>query len=210
MQTLSLQVAMTSGQDCETVPLLFHSKDATDTPQEVWVTPRGELRPKPTRKRSKGRARPLLTLLCRDGGAPQPSWLMLPLDRDLLHNGVRPLPLAVLQPGDVLAVGEYRWFAAEVWQASPFPAPASVAERECPVCGGYLSAANVVQCPCGRYYHLEMPEDPDNENALNCYLTAGECGLCHKEPSLEPQFLPTPPEELIHPADAEAALASVV
>lgn len=123
------------------------------------------------------------------------TWWLAPRVPALTINGLAPLPLAALEAGDLLAVGPQHWFVAALWIVQPQPAPDSLADRPCPVCGGALSLAPVCQCPCGRYYHLEKPGASDDEDALNCYL-AGPCGLCGREPTLDPQLLPDPPERL--------------
>jgi hypothetical protein len=124
-------------------------------------------------------------------------WWLAPRHPSLAVNGVAPLPLAALEPGDLLSSGAAWWLVASLWTAEPRPAPAELAGRQCPVCGGPLSAANVCQCPCGRFYHLEAPDAGDNEQVLNCYLAA-PCGLCGRQPTLEPTFWPEPAESLFH------------
>ena len=72
--------------------------------------------------------------------------------------------------------------------------PAST--RPCPVCGGELGWAPDVECPCGRWMHLERPDRPGDKDSLNCYLEADECGECRRRTSLDPQFVPEVPEKL--------------
>jgi len=124
------------------------------------------------------------------------SWWLIPRSAMVSINGVQPFPLAALDRGVLLTFGGHRWLVASQWAPTPCPAPQSVANRDCPVCGGALSLAPVIQCPCGRYYHLENPGDADNPGLLNCYLS-GACGMCGREPSLKPQLLPTPDEKLL-------------
>jgi len=57
--------------------------------------------------------------------------------------------------------------------------------------------APVVQCACGRWTHLERPEQPQSPDALNCYLAAGTCGDCGRAATLKPQIVPEPPEKLL-------------
>ena len=183
------------------------SDDCVESPLILWVDRHARLRVSPAaklRRKDRGIAR----LLYRESNANS-KWLFAPSSDGIVHNGIRPLPLAIVEPGDVLAFGKLSWLTSELWRPVPALAPEAVAEKECSVCGAALKLAAVIQCPCGRYYHLERPEQPDDPEALNCYLTAGMCGLCQRKPSLDPQFLPVPPEELISPDDLETALASV-
>jgi hypothetical protein len=126
----------------------------------------------------------------------EPHWWLIPRTNLLALNGVRMLPLAALEPGDFLTAGIHRWLVTVHWTPEPIAAPEAIASRECPVCGGCLSLSPVIRCPCGRYYHLEKPEAPDDANALNCYLT-GRCNVCQREPSLEARYLPCAEEKLL-------------
>lgn len=139
----------------------------------------------------------LATLVCRICSATaDPHWWLVPKSAVMELNGIRPLPLATIEPGDLLTAGNRCWLVTMLWTLQPAPAPEHVAARECPVCGGPLSLAPVVRCPCGRYYHLEKPDDPGDSQSLNCFLT-GPCGVCHREASLEPKFLPSAEERLL-------------
>jgi hypothetical protein len=124
-------------------------------------------------------------------------WWLVPSCDGLTINGVVPLPLSALEAGDLLAVGSDWWLVVSQWTAEPAPAPAELADKPCPVCGGTLRLAPVCRCRCGRYYHLEAPQNPDDGQALNCYL-AGPCGLCSRPPSLEPMLSPEPPAKLLN------------
>jgi len=142
---------------------------------------------------------PLAAIICRPGnGADDYSWFLIPRWCLLTVNGVRPLGLAALDAGAILACGHWRWLVTSQWAPSPRPVPEALAKRECPVCGGELGLAPIVRCQCGRYYHLENPRDRDNPALLNCYLS-GPCGLCGAEPSLESKLFPEPDEKLLSP-----------
>jgi len=131
-----------------------------------------------------------------------PLGYLIPRQGELRLDGVAPLTLAMLHPGTLLSIGARRWFVTTQWQPEPSPAPAELAERKCPVCGGELKLAPVVQCTCGRYYHLEKPDAAASEPVLNCFL-AGACGLCNRPPSLEPVLTPEPPEKLMDVVSGE-------
>jgi len=138
----------------------------------------------------------LATLTSRNNpGSDKTVWWLIPRSRLLIVNGIRPMPLVALERGDLLAHGTHHWMVASLWVPVPITAPKSVAKRECPVCGAQLDMAPVLQCSCGRYYHLEDPDDPENPKKLNCYL-ASPCGLCRREPALEPRLVPEPDEKL--------------
>lgn len=184
------------------------SDECHDSPMVLWLTKQNELRISPAAKVGRKPHR-IASLLFRQAANENSQWLLTPLSDQVIHNGIRPFTLAVLEPGDVLACQNQSWLTSELWRPTPSQAPEAVAEKECSVCGGPLNLAPVIQCPCGRYYHLEKPETPDDPQALNCYLTAGMCGLCERKPSLDPQFLPIPPEELIPQETLETAIASV-
>jgi hypothetical protein len=135
-------------------------------------------------------------------------WWLVPRHASLAINGVAPLPLAALEPGDLLSVGPAWWLVASLWEPEPGPAPAELAEKQCPVCGGALALAPVCQCPCGRYYHLESPgASPADDEVLNCYL-AGPCGLCGRQPTLEPVLWPDPPDKLFSAEDGSTPARS--
>ena len=190
------QTLLIASTDCEESPLVFWKSQAG----EIQATKAAEVRKSANRYAS---------LLYREAANSNPQWIFAPLSIQVMHNGIRPLPLAIIEPGHVIAFEDQTWLITELWRPVPMPAPEKIADKECSVCGGAMKLANVIQCPCGRYYHLEHPETPDDPNALNCYLSAGMCGLCERKPSLEPQFLPVPPEELIPRDRLELAIASV-
>ena len=58
-------------------------------------------------------------------------WLA-PRDAALAINGLAPLPLAALEPGDLLAVGPQHWFVAALWAAEPQPAPEALTSAPVP------------------------------------------------------------------------------
>jgi hypothetical protein len=132
------------------------------------------------------------------------AWFLLPASDGLLLNGTRPLPVAVVEPGDLLATGDETWFLASEWAAEPQAAPPELADRPCPVCGGELKLAPVVRCVCGRFAHLEDKSAPGDPQLLNCYL-AGACGVCQRKPSLAPVLVPEPPEKLLDESAHEMA-----
>lgn len=122
-------------------------------------------------------------------------WWLAPRERkSLAINGVPPLPLAALEPGDLLSVGPAWWLVTSPWAAEPQPAPEELSQRPCPVCGGALGLAPVAQCTCGRYYHLESP-GAEGDDVLNCFLS-GPCGLCNRQPTLDEILWPEPPAKL--------------
>lgn len=144
----------------------------------------------------------LATLLCNGDPRTDPLWWLIPRNSDLMINGSHPLPIAAVEPGQLMSWGRNTWMVTTVWTPEPITVPEKLAEQQCPVCGGPLGAAPVIMCGCGRYYHLENPEVPDDPNALNCYLRAGACGLCKREPVLTPQLVPEPHERLFDPEPA--------
>jgi hypothetical protein len=120
----------------------------------------------------------------------EPEWDLITCSEQLAVNGLPCLPLVALEPGDLLAIGERFWLISSLWQPEAVEAPAELRDKPCPVCGGELGLAPVVQCGCGRWAHLEKPSAPDDQDALNCYLAAGRCGGCGRVASLEPQIFP--------------------
>jgi hypothetical protein len=210
MKTLCLHSinALHRPSDNSPKSLLVTSDDCEESPLVFWKTNDGEIKATKPAEIHKNDSR-LAILLYRESGNSNPTWLLAPHSVQVMHNGIRPLPLAIIEPGHVIAFEDQAWLVTELWRPMPAPAPEKIAEKECSVCGGAMKLANVIQCPCGRYYHLEHPESPDDPNALNCYLTSGMCGLCERKPSLDPQFLPVPPEELIPRDRLDLAIASV-
>jgi hypothetical protein len=135
-----------------------------------------------------------------------PAWYLAVRGDRLGVNGTTPpLGLVRLEPGSLMSHGRRFWTAAHVWQPEPRGAPEELADQACPVCGLKLSEAPIVQCPgpgCGRRTHLEDPENPDNDDALNCYLaTEHQCPDCKHPATLEPIVVPEPHEKLL-PAGA--------
>jgi hypothetical protein len=143
----------------------------------------------------------ILGLLHRTMDGAAESWFLIACSSRVGINGKTPaLPLAAIELGDLLTIGERGWMISTLWKPEPVAAPAELRNRPCPVCGGELGFAPVVQCACGRWSHLENPSDTDDPNALNCFLKAGLCGECGRRASLEPQIIPDVPASLI---DAE-------
>jgi hypothetical protein len=117
---------------------------------------------------------------------------------------VPPLAAAVIEPGALLAVSERYWLISSLWLPERMEAPAELRDKPCPVCGGELGLAPVVQCGCGRWTHFENPSAPADKNALNCFIVAGTCGACGRSASLEPQVFPDVSALLAgHPADGD-------
>lgn len=160
------------------------------------VEPGGELAGLPAAARRSGSRGVVVAELRSLDSSAGAAWWLTPRTPSLAVNGVPPLSLAALDPGDLLSIDSHWWWVSSLWRTEPGPAPPAVADRPCPVCGGPLKAAPVCQCPCGRFFHLESPENTADEQALNCYL-AGPCGLCGRQPSLDPVLCPEPPARLI-------------
>jgi hypothetical protein len=136
-------------------------------------------------------------LLYRKADGAHPSWMLIAGSKRIGLNGQAPtLPIAAVEPGDLLTIGESGWLVSSLWSPQALTAPADVRDKPCPVCGGELGFAQVVQCACGRWSHLENPADADDPNALNCFLKAGVCGECGRRASLEPQIVPAVPATL--------------
>lgn len=147
-----------------------------------------------------------VALLRAAGRSEDRAWYLIARDGDLAVNGLcPPLPLIRLDPGAVLSLGRHGWLVTAMWEPKPVAAPADLADKPCPVCGGPLRLAPVVQCVCGRWTHLERPDASHAPDALNCYLVSGACGACGRSATLEPQISPEPPQKLL-PALAEALL----
>lgn len=139
-----------------------------------------------------------------DEGGHQ-AWYLTPRNGRVAINGSPPLPLARLEPGDLLAVDQTLAFASTSWAPVAQAAPADIADKPCPLCGEPLSVASVVQCPdCGLWTHLERPEEPDSTEALNCHLLGGQCSQCHRTASLERILIPEPPEKLMAAMHSDA------
>jgi hypothetical protein len=140
----------------------------------------------------------LVGLLHLAAGGAAPSWMLIARSNHIGLNGQTPtLPIAAIGPGDLLSIGEQCWMVSSLWRPEPIDAPAELRDKPCPVCGGELGVARVVQCSCGRWSHLENPDAPDDPNALNCFLKAGACGECGRRASLEPQMIPEVPDSLL-------------
>jgi hypothetical protein len=125
----------------------------------------------------------------------EPVWDVIPCTDSLgLNNLPSCLPLAHLEPGDLLTLGNRLWMAASFWKPEPIDAPDELRDKPCPICGGPLGLAPVVECACGRWTHLENPSSPHDTAALNCFLAAGKCGGCGRTALLEPQVFPEIPD----------------
>ena len=124
-------------------------------------------------------------------------WYLVTPHASIGINGTSPvLPVARVEPGDLLSIGDRFWFVSTLLRPELMDAPAELRDKPCPVCGGELGLAQVVQCSCGRWMHLERPDDPDAADALNCFLAAGRCGGCGRQSSLEPIIIPAVPERM--------------
>jgi hypothetical protein len=194
-------------------PLFLAAELCASEQRDVWLMQDGCLAAAPAGQVPPGEEdRLLFSLTCLESSPPgqpvQREWLLLRRDRELQVNGVPVLPLATLEPGSLIAAGRRRWLVTSLWRPLPFPAPDAVKDVDCPVCGAPLSAAPVIQCPCGRYMHLENPDQPDDAQALNCYLLAGTCGMCGRPSNLDPSLLPSPDETLVSSDDIHRTLAA--
>jgi hypothetical protein len=173
----------------------------------LWIAAPGELCAILLAGKSRRGDRPagdaawVASLKCLDDNGT-PAWYAAVRGNRLGINGAAsPLALTRLLPGALLSVDTAFWLVSHVWRPVPGPAPPEVAELVCPVCGDKLSRAPVVQCPgagCNRWTHLERPEQPEDKEALNCYLfTGGECPDCHSPATLDPIVAPEPHEKLM-------------
>jgi hypothetical protein len=160
-----------------------------------WLDDRGEARLSGARRSVRGRL--LARLRPLDPGrssAHRRAGVLVPLVPELRVNGVRPLQLRVIQPGDLLATGSHHWLVARRHTPALEPPPPEIADSPCPVCGLELSAARtVVAHECGLFFHLDNPDgDPESETELNCFLTAGTCGQCRRPVTFEERLVPEP------------------
>jgi hypothetical protein len=215
METLCLQPALELHRAGEvSQPLCLSAELCAQAQRDVWLMEDGNLAAAPFGQTPIGEEDHLLfSLTCIESSLPgqpmQREWLLLRRDRTVQVNGIPVLPVATLEPGSIVAAGRGRWLATSLWKPVPFAAPEAVKNSDCPVCGAPLSLAPVVQCTCGRYMHLEKPDQPGDQQALNCYLLAGSCGVCGRASSLEPTLLPEPDETLVAAEDVQRTLATV-
>src|SRR2546428_123367 len=86
------------------------------------------------------------------------AWYLIPRHPGLQIDGLTPLGLVALQPGQLLTLGSVSWLITTQWQPQCEPTPAEVADKSCPVCGMPLQLAPTIECICGRRYHLEKPD----------------------------------------------------
>jgi hypothetical protein len=155
------------------------------------------------REEQEEQCRRVATLKLAGAGAEK-AWYLIPQDDELAVNGFcPPLPLVRLDEGDFLTWGPRAWLVAAYWRPGPGPAPAELAEKRCPVCGGELRLAPVVQCACGTWKHLERPDEPESKDALNCYLAGGKCA-CGRQPVMRPEISTELPEKLLAGAEQDA------
>ena len=214
MDTLCLQPALEWPREAESSqPLFLAAELCASSQRDVWLMEDGTLAVAPAGEIPPGEEdRLLFSLTCLVSSPPgqpvQHEWLLLRQDRAVQVNGIPVLPIAALEPGSLIAAGRKRWLVASLWKPAPRPAPEAVKDVDCPVCGAPLSVAPVVQCPCGRYMHLERPDQPDDPQALNCYLLAGSCGVCGRTSNLEPSLLPVPDDTLVACEDLQRTLSS--
>jgi hypothetical protein len=133
----------------------------------------------------------------RNASGAGAGWILIACSMQLAVNGQSPvLPATVLELGDLLTIGEQGWMVSSLWQPRPMDAPDELRTKPCPVCGGALGTAPVVECACGRWSHLENAANIDDPNALNCFLQAGQCGECGRRASLDPQIVPEVPDSM--------------
>jgi hypothetical protein len=132
------------------------------------------------------------------------NWFAIRQNEALTVNGENPAPLlSRLEPGALWTYGQESYHVARLWKPVPRVAPPAIGAKNCPHCGGKLQLAQIVQCLCGRYLHFERPEKPDDSEALNCYVQAGPCGKCGREPTLQAQLIPEPPDALLDGLEAD-------
>ncbi len=133
------------------------------------------------------------------------AWMLaVCMNRVGLNGLTPPLAVTIIEPGELLTIGDRCWLISSLWQPEPVEAPAELRDKPCPVCGGELGRAPVVQCGCGRWMHLENPSAPYDKEALNCYMSAGTCGGCGRRATLEPQMFPEVSDRLTcEPVDAD-------
>lgn len=122
--------------------------------------------------------------------ARDPVWVFVVCASNVALNGSSPLAVALVEPGGLLAIGDRCWLISSLWQPEPVDAPAELRDKPCPVCGGDLGLAPVVQCGCGRWTHLENAAAPHDKDALNCFIAPGTCGGCGRPALLKPQLFP--------------------
>jgi hypothetical protein len=133
-------------------------------------------------------------------------WFVAPCSPSFSLNGqAPPLQLTTLEPGALLSIGTTFWLASLLWSPIPAAAPEYLAEKRCPVCGGELKLAPIVQCLCGRWVHLERPDVPDDPDALNCFFEGGQCGSCGHPATLDTQCVPEPTAALVGAAESDDA-----
>jgi hypothetical protein len=135
-----------------------------------------------------------------------PAWYFVARSERLRINGCRRSVLTRVEPGALLSIDRHFWLASFIWQPLPEPVPVELADSYCPVCGGKLSEAPVVQCPgpnCGRWVHFERPDQPETQKFLNCFLAADRCPNCGHPATVDPIVVPEPHEKLL-PAPIEA------
>jgi hypothetical protein len=215
MNTLCLQPALEWPRPAEQSPPLFLAAEkCVSSLRDVWLMEDGRLTSTTAGEISSSeQGRLLFSLTCLEsspgGQHLDREWLLVRRDRSLQVNGIPVLPVVTLEGGSLLAADRKRWLVTSVWKPAPRPAPPEVEDVDCPVCGAPLSAAPVVQCPCGLYMHLERPNQPDDTQALNCYLLAGSCGTCGRTSNLAPSLLPVPDETLVAAVDLEHTLSIV-
>ena len=136
-------------------------------------------------------------------------WAFVACASNIWINGASPLAVTILEPGALLAIGDRFWLISSLWQPAAVEAPVDLRDKPCPVCGGELGIAPVVQCGCGRWTHLENAATPHNADALNCFMATDSCGGCGRPALLEPQMFPEVPDRLVDewPDEAELLLA---
>jgi hypothetical protein len=132
-----------------------------------------------------------MVLTCEEAGIPMV--FTVPLDRGLRLNGLAPLGLRAMHPGDVLSFKGASLLLVRRFRPEPAPVPEPLAAKPCPVCGEELRAAPACACECGSRMHLEAPEEgPESRRSLNCYLSVRICKKCGKETGLEERLIPEP------------------
>jgi hypothetical protein len=134
----------------------------------------------------------VLRILPRRQAAAPPEAVVVPAEggAPILLNGIRPLGLGVLGPGDVLSVGGENWLAVRRFRAEPGPAPPEVASKSCPVCGMALSLAACAMHHCGVFMHFSGGGEGSGD--LDCYVRSSTCTACGGTIAAGEELIPDP------------------
>ena len=122
MKTLCLHSIHSDFRAASKMPqtILITSTDCEESPLVFWKLQAGEIqatKAAAVRKKANGYA----SLLYRESANANPLWLFAPLSMHVMHNGIRPLPLAIIEPGHVIAFEDQTWLITELWRPTPMP-----------------------------------------------------------------------------------------